>query len=253
MTSRVFNANVISKTFAILRAFTDQKSAWGVNELARYLDIPVSSLHRNLKTLREEKVLQLSAQTGKYIVGPELIRMASIVSSQIEIKNIARPFMQEVSTTFDEPVYLGLYYPQYKKISFVEKVNSQNPLQYVLEVGILHPIHFAASGKVVLAFLNEKEIQRVFTEETISEKEQTKIRQELNDVREKGYLITLEERLTGATGTAAPIFDAAQNIVGCITCVIPLNHYDDQQAFNVAYKVMEEADKISRTLGYQYS
>lgn len=251
MASRAFNSNVISKTFAIIRAFSDEQSAWGVNELARYLDIPVSSLHRNLKTLREENILQLSAQTGKYIIGPELIRMASIISSQVEIKNVARTFMQEISSAFNESVYLGLYYPQYKKLSFVEGVHSHNPLQYVLKIGALESIHFAASGKVVLAFLEEKELHQVFTEEAVPEKEQAEIKAELKRIREQGYHITSGERLAGASGTAAPIFDSTQKVVGCITCVIPLNHYDELQKYDVANKVMKGAADISRVLGYQ--
>lgn len=251
MVNSRFNPNVISKAFAIIRAFTDEKSDWGVNELARYLEIPVSSLHRNLKTLRDENILGISAQTGKYTIGPELVRMASIISSQVEIKQVARTFMEEISSTISESVYLGLYHPQYRKISFVEGVHSQNPLQYVLEIGVLQSIHIAASGKVVLAHLDDDEIQRIFEKEAVDIDEQEQICDEIKLIREQGYMITLGERLAGASGTAAPIFDSTQKVIGCITCVIPLNHYDEKQKYKVAKKVMEGAAKISYVLGYK--
>ncbi|MBY7144504.1 IclR family transcriptional regulator [Virgibacillus sp. NKC19-3] len=254
MKARAYNSNVISKTFAILRAFADEKLNWGVNELARYLDIPASSLHRNLKTLREENILEVSAQTGKYKIGPEFVRIASIISSDIEIKNVARPFMQEVSTMFNESVYLGLYNARSKKISFVEGIHSHNPLKYVLEIGVLQPIHFAASGKTVLAFLETEEIQAVFDEENVSLEEQRIIEKELQLVRDQGFLTTLGERLEGASGTAAPIFDASQKVIGCITCVIPINYYDaydDSLKENLAKKITEAAEKTSRVLGYR--
>lgn len=251
MKSRAFNSNVISKTFAILRAFVDEKVEWGVNELARYLDIPASSLHRNLKTLREENILEMSVHTGKYKIGPEFVRIASIISSQVEMKNVARPFMQEVSSVFNESVYLGLYHPQHKKLSFVEGIHSHNPLQYVLEIGVLQPIHIAASGKVILSYLENEGIQAIFNEENVSLEEQKRILEEIQFVREQGFLITLGERLVGASGTAAPIFDSSQKVIGCITCVIPLTQYDERPKDNIAKKVMEEAAKISRVLGYR--
>lgn len=246
-----YNSSVLSKTLAILRTFVDEKPAWGVNELARYLDIPASSLHRHLKTLKQEAILEISSQTGKYKIGPEFVRIASIISSQVDIKSIAKPFLQDISSTFDESVYLGIYHPQYKKISFVEGVHSQNPLQYVLEIGVLQPIHIAASGKTVLAFLENEEIQSVFEEENVALEEQKRIQSELQLVKTQGYLVTLGERLVGASGTAAPIFDSSQKVVGCITCVIPFNHYDKSPKEALAKKITEEAKKISRVLGYR--
>lgn len=247
----MYNQNVISKAFAIIRAFTDKKAEWGVNELARYLDIPASSLHRNLKTFKEEHILELSDETKKYSIGPELVRISSIVSSQIEIKSVAKPFLQEISSAFNQSVYLGIFHPKYKKISFVEGVHSQNPLQYVLEIGALQPIHIAASGKVVLSYLEDEIVQDIFKEERVGQEKQGETLDEIQLVHEQGYLVTFGERLSGASGTAAPIFDSTQKVIGCITCVIPFNQYEDVSKEDLARRVMDSAEKISSVLGYR--
>lgn len=249
--SKSFKPNVMSKAFAVLRAFTDQKMEWGVNELARYLDIPVSSLHRILKSLREENVLQVSHQTGKYKCGTELVRMASIISVHVDIKSIARPYMQRVSSAMNESVYLGLYYPQHKKLSFVEGVHSKNPLQYVLEIGVLQPIYFAASGKVILANLDKEEMKAVFEHERVSVEEQERIHKDIDQIRRQQSAVTFGERLSGAAGIAAPIFDASQRVIGCITCVIPFNHFDESQEDTIIKFIKEEAENISHALGYR--
>ncbi|GGJ73542.1 IclR family transcriptional regulator [Virgibacillus salexigens] len=254
MKDRTYNSNVISKAFAILRAFSDVKLDWGVNELSRYLDIPVSSLHRNLKTLREENILEVSPQTGKYCIGSEFIRIASIISSDIDIKNIARPFMQDVSTQFDESVYLGLYHSASKKISFVEGIHSHNPLKYVLELGSLQPIHFAASGKSVLAYLEDEVIESVLEKEQVSIEQKKQLYEELQLVHKQGYLTTYGERLDGASGTAAPLFDASQNVIGCITCVIPIRFflaYNPEEKNLLGYRIKQQAEAISHVLGYR--
>src|SRR5699024_1800338 len=157
---------------SIVRASADEQPVCGVNEPALYMDMSASSLHRNHKILRQESILEISSQTRKYKVGPEFLRIASIISSQVEIKNIAKPFLEDISSTFNESVYLGIYHPQHKKISFVEGIHSPNPLQYVLKVGALQPIHIAASGKTVLAFLENEEIQGIFEDENVGLAEQ---------------------------------------------------------------------------------
>ncbi|MFC7393050.1 IclR family transcriptional regulator [Scopulibacillus cellulosilyticus] len=244
------NSNVISKAFAVLRAFTDKKMEWGVNELARYMDIPVSSLHRILTHLKDEGLLQISPVTNKYKVGYELIRMSSIISAQVDLKSLSRPFLKKISSAVNESVYLGLYYSQFKKLAFVEGVHSQNPLQYVLEIGVLQPIHIAASGKVILAHLNKNEVASIFEEEGIDGEEAKKVRSELEKVRKQDYLMTAGERLPGAIGIASPLYDASQQVIGCITCVIPIRHFKQEQEEMISQQVREGALKISQSLGY---
>lgn len=244
-------SNVISKTFTVLRAFTDIQMEWGVNELARYLNYPVSSLHRILKTLKDEGLLQISAETDKYKFGPELIRMSSIIFAHADIKAIAQPFMKRASDTINQSVYLGLYYANYKKLSFIEVVHSKNPLQYVLDMGVLQPIHIAASGMVILAFLKEEEIDAVFDAEQVGEEEQITKRKQLEDIRKQKYEITGGERLAGAVGVASPVFDASERVIGCITCVIPIKEFKEEDKEWIANEIKNEAANISKSLGYR--
>ena len=71
------NNNSISKAFAVLRAFIDEQPQWGVNELARYLQLPPSTLHRILTVLRDENILSVDEQTKRYKIGTELIRLST--------------------------------------------------------------------------------------------------------------------------------------------------------------------------------
>ena len=130
--------NVISKTFTLLRAFTDQQAEWGVNELSRYLGMPVSSVHRTISLLKNEHILEYSDKTGKYKIGTEMIRMASIIHANADIKKVARPFLKKLSSELNESIYFSLYYPQHKKLSFIDSEKSSNALQFVLDEGILN-------------------------------------------------------------------------------------------------------------------
>lgn len=250
VTEKGLNSNVISKTLAVLRAFTDVQKEWGVNELARYLDVPVSSLHRILKILRAENILEMSS-AGKYKFGSEMIRMSAIISSKVDIKSIAKPFLSKLSDWLNESVYLALYHPQHKKMSFIASVHStNNALQYVLELGVLHPLSLASSGKVILAFLDPQEIDAILAEQGIRSKEQEQLRQELNAIREHAYSLTMDERKIGAFGISAPIFDASQKVIGSVVCVIPIKNFDESQKEAIVQQVKEQARQISHALGY---
>jgi len=246
-----FNANVISKTFAVLRAFTDVQMEWGVHELSRHLNIPASSLHRMLKMLKDEHVLQISPISGKYQFGPEMVRMAAIISVDVDIKKAAKPFMKRLSTTFNESVYLTQYHPQHKKLSFIDCVNSPKPLQYVLEMGVLQPVHIAASGKSILAFLEEREIEAVFELEGVAEGRREELYKELVKIREQGFCMTTNERKQGALSIGAPILDAAGKVIGSMIYTIPENRFDMREKEGIVKQVIEETRNISYALGYR--
>ncbi|WP_408011226.1 IclR family transcriptional regulator [Pseudalkalibacillus sp. A8] len=243
--------NVINKTFSVLRAFTDEKNEWGVNELSRFLDMPVSSVHRIISTLKSEYLLEYSERTGKYKVGSDLIRMASIISTNVDIKKLARPYLNELSMDLHHSVYLGLYYPQYRKLSFVESVKSSRALQYVLEIGVLQPIHIAASGKNILAHLSHSNILEILKEEIDSESDRKKFLEELKIIKDQGYAITANERKKGALSVGAPVFGASEEVIGSIICVIPIADYEKSKESDYIKRVKKAAQDLSYSLGYR--
>ena len=246
------NNNSISKTFAVVRAFTDQQNQWGVNELARYLEVPPSSLHRILKTLREENILMVDENTKRYQIGEELIRLSSIVSSKMGIKQIAQSPLANLAEKVEESIYLGLYQPMHEKLAFIECFHStKNAVQYVLEIGKLQTLARGASGKVILANLPRNKVKQIFDQEKIPEQQRERILEQIEFVHGNGYLITDNERNVDAFGLAAPIFKGTGDIVGCVCCVIPMKVFDEESLEFKVQNIMQTAKDISNLLGYK--
>src|SRR3546814_14265980 len=76
------------------------------------------------------------------------------------------------------------------------------------------PLYWGASGKAILAFLPDDEIEQILRREGASPASGEKppsLRArmaELREVRERGYAISEGQKLPGARGVAAPVFDA---------------------------------------------
>ncbi|MFC4557925.1 IclR family transcriptional regulator [Virgibacillus kekensis] len=244
------NTNLISKTITILRAFTDVKMEWGVNELSRYVNIPVGSLHRHLSILKEENILNVSSATGKYTIGEEMIRLSSIVSSRVKIKDVAKPFLKNLAKTVDQAVYLALYHPQYKKLSFVESVQSSNALQYILDIGVLQPVHIAASGKAILSHLSQEERESLISNLELGNHEIRNLSRELEVIRNEGYAMTANERKKGALSIGVPVFDVSHKVIGSIITVIPVNSFEASQKEFIVHHTKKTASEISYAIGY---
>lgn len=246
-----YSNNVISKTFAVLKAFTDEKKEWGVHELARYLRIPTSSLHRILKNLREENLLSISHETGKYSVGSEMVRISSIISSQVDIKKVAKPHLEKLAKTLNESIYLAQYNESHKKLAFIDKAQGSNVLQYVIEIGVLQPITVAASGKAIFAFLDERERNEVLRIENIDDKKTSNLLEEINEIRKAGYITTANERYQGSLSIGVPIFDASAKVVGSIIYTVSVDRFNQAEEEKIAKLLMDEAGNLSYALGYK--
>lgn len=242
------SSNLISKTFQLLRAFTDQKDEWGVNELSRYLDIPVSSVHRMMLILKKENILEYSQYTRKYKVGRDWIRMSSIISTNVDLRKIARPHLEALANVLHHSVYLAIYCPRDKKMAFIDRVKSSFALQYVFEVGVLKPVYMAASGKNILAHLPMEEIHQIMELEKQSVTEE--LLNELQLIKSQGYAKTINERKTGALSIGAPIFDASKEVIGSIICVIPVGDFVKEEERRYIESIMKSAANISDLLGY---
>ncbi|MCP8615256.1 IclR family transcriptional regulator [Salirhabdus salicampi] len=249
MSSSINKTGVISKAFKIINVFIDEKPEWGVRELANYLNVPTSTLHRFLLQLLDIGVLEFKESTNKYVIGSELIRISSAVSSRIDIKKIARPLLKELVDKHKETVCLVLYHKQSKKVSFVEKVNGPDPLQYMINLGELHAVPYGSTGKSIMAYLTDEECNSILEAEGFSDAEIEKFKEELRDIREKGYASSVGERFKSSKGVSAPIFNASGNPIGSLAYTVPITRMT-HDVIEIASDLKSSALQISRLLGY---
>ena len=70
------------------------------------------------------------------------------------------------------------------------------------------------------------------------------------EARREGVAQTVDQAGEGVTGTAAPIRDAAQVVIGALIVAAPSTRWQERRA-ELAGMVRCEAELISRSLGYR--
>lgn len=244
-------SGVVKKVFEVIKAFVDEKQEWGVRDLSRHLGMPKSTMHRLLTQLQDEGVLEFNHATGKYRIGVEMVRISSVVASNIDLIKIARPFMRKLVEKYNETICLVMYHKQTKKIAFVEKMQGSQPLQYVIHLGELQPIPYGSTGKSILAFLNPEEIEQILSDEGFAGEKLEEVRRELMTIRKNGYAITQNQRIEGARGIGAPIFNAAGEPLASLVYTVPIARFREEQKDDIVADITAAAGQISNILGYQ--
>jgi DNA-binding IclR family transcriptional regulator len=204
-----YNAPVLHKAFAILEEIAYGQAELGISDLARKLEIPKSTVYGIIQALKEIGALIQSENTHKFKLGPTLVRLGNQAFSGINIRSVARPYMNKLSEEYKETIFMGIFDEQ--GVTIIEKADSPLDLKISSPLGTRIPIFAGATGKVFLSRMRKKMLDKILMERSIPKYTENSIidpvkyRQELKKVRRLGYAKDFEEYIQGVNAISVPL------------------------------------------------
>ena len=244
----------MSRWIRVLEAFAEQ-GEWGVRDLARETGIPRSVVHRIVHDLGTRGMLTEEVG-GRFSIGPELARIGILVASHLDIQRLGRPILERAAAELGETVVLALYDPSRRQFSAVDAVETSHPIRYIWEsLREWSDLHLGSSGKGILAFLPEGEIEAILAAlpDPIGgrrRRSKAALRAELDAARRRGFVVSHGERFDGAVGVSAPIRDGTGRVVGDLIGTWPDNRTDPRKEEHAGAVLKAAADELSARLGW---
>jgi IclR family acetate operon transcriptional repressor len=141
-----------------------------------------------------------------------------------------------------------------RQVVYVERLESPNTLRLFLEVGRRNDAHATGTGKCLLAFLDDDQLDRILdgwdlpakTPHTITDPRE--LRRQLKEVRARGYADNLHESEMGVVSVAAPIRDRTGRVVAALSVAGPAQRMESVMP-QTRQAVIEAAAMASRRLG----
>jgi DNA-binding IclR family transcriptional regulator len=222
--------SVTSRALAVLDAFDGGNPRLSLTEIAERSGTPLTTAHRLLAELTDWGALTRRAD-GRYEIGRKLWDLGLLAPVQLELRQIAAPFLSDVHTTIRDTVHLavrdGLF------ALYVERISGRESVPVVSSVGSRLPLHATGVGKVLLAAAPpEVELEAIrsltrITRTTVVEP--GRLRRELAEVRRRGYARTSEEMSAGAASLAVPVQVEGRSgpvVVAALGIVVPPHRRD---------------------------
>jgi DNA-binding IclR family transcriptional regulator len=243
----------IERAAAILRLLSGRNRRLGVVQLAGELNLPKATVHGILRTLQHVGFVEQDPESGKYQLGAALLHMGSSYLDGNELRTRALNWSDALAARSNESVRIGTLHEG--SVLVVHHVFRPDDSRQALDVGSLVPAHATAMGKVLLAQhpyeaeeLTAAGLPR-FTERTITDAE--RFGSELDEIRQRGWAVDLEELVEGEVSLAAPITDRRGVTVGAIGISGPVERLCDNGTprIEMVSYVREAARSISRDLG----
>jgi DNA-binding IclR family transcriptional regulator len=211
-----YKAPIVKKAFQVLRLIARKPNGLTLSDVARELEIGKSTVHGIVSALEEEGALMREPRTKKFTLGVTLVELGRSTHARIDLKDAARPFMEELMAQIQESVFLGVRNVDH--VTVLDIVESTQNLKITSPVGTTIPLLAGATGKLFLAAMPEKQVTELlringlprYTAHTITG--QRRYLQEIRKVRRDGVAFDDEEYISGVRAAAALIKTGGQPV-----------------------------------------
>jgi IclR family acetate operon transcriptional repressor len=230
------------------------KAGLPLNVLATRAGLNVSTCHHLLATLQARGYVSQNPRTRAYALGARITELSNARLKQFNLIDIAMPELERLNEVTSESVHLAVM--QGRALVTLAKLNSRLPVGVGSdETGKSNAAHATATGKAILAWLPEIEIERVladsgllrFTEKTICIRPE--LIEDLRLVRRNGYALDDEEFQPGVVCVGSAIRDHAGAVIGSVSCSMPKMRAREKALTQVKSAVKHCATAISERLG----
>ena len=249
------STGTVHRTIRLIAAISSARGDVGVGELSAELSLPIPTIHRLLHLLRDVGIVEWEPRSHRYMIGPELYRIAAKVSASTDMRDLALAELTKLAEVTDETLLFALYQPGSCAASFEARAEGNNPLQYRVQMHAPFSLVWGAAGKAILAYLPEDMVSRALQLETKCRAEDgqappslEQLMEELMRLRKAGYSVSEGERLAGARGVAAPVF-GLNGIKGSICVTAPKDRIPISRISEFGELVMSAAKRLSHSLG----
>ncbi|WP_036779075.1 IclR family transcriptional regulator [Pontibacillus chungwhensis] len=251
------NQSVI-KALKLLNYFTEETPELTLRDITIKSNLPKATAYRLLSSLEQEGFLVKSKESeynSRYRLGIKLMELGFRVADQIEIRRIAKPFMEGLAHEINEVIHLAIVNDD--KATYIEKVDSNRALRLYTKIGKTVPLYLGSGPKLLLSFLkSDKQMSILKSLSFSSTDESTQIdsenlKLELDMIRKQGYSISEGEQDYDTTGISFPIFNHKSEVIAALAVSGLSSHFEGDNLEIIKDAASRSAHQISISIGYR--
>jgi len=244
------NPNRYIRVFDILNLLVKSNTGLRLTEIKEALHLPVSSLHNILQTMVNAEIAGMTEDL-RYTVGPRAVSMALRTVQSIDIRNIAKRYLQDLVKVVEDDVYLAVQ--NNKRVFYVDRFLGTQRISLDIRLGEPLFLHCTATGKLFAA-LNPVLGQVALTSRLPSITSNTLVnRKDLEEefqlIRDQGFAKSEGESVEGIVGYAVPILNIDQSLAAAIHISVLSGRATKSHQIKLLEAARDCADLIQRQLG----
>ncbi|MGO9447776.1 MAG: IclR family transcriptional regulator [Solirubrobacteraceae bacterium] len=249
----------LERGLAILGCFTPKRPVMGIADIADELGMSRSTTHRYVITLVALGYLEQGA-SRKYRLGLRVTDLGMSALNSTGLREHSHPDLEELRQRTSYTASLSVL--DGADVLYVDRARSfrrgQSKIDLGLHPGSRLPAYCTSMGKILLAYLPEREQQDLLAElkltkrgpNTITNKKA--LRDELDEVAEAGFAVNDEELAPELHAISAPVRNESREVVAAVNMAAHSSMISLEELVDgLGPHLVATADRISASLGYR--
>ncbi|MEA4875092.1 MAG: IclR family transcriptional regulator [Anaerorhabdus sp.] len=211
---------LVDRVMSALVIVCQSPNGLSVSEISSKMELPLSTTHRVLSSLINNKFIIQDSRTKKYLPSYKIFTLCDNIKKNSILVSQARIHMESLSNEISKNVILCTR--QGNNILNLECVEYADSSMYMVKTGIELPLYATSAGRVFMAYMNDAELEQYLSEVMIEKKTDftitdfNKLNEELKKIKKQQYAMIDEELQLNVQGVACPVFDAFGEVVAAI-------------------------------------
>ncbi len=215
-----------------------------LTRIADAVNLSPAVAHRLLSTLKSRGLVLQEMPTRRYALGWRMMDYANRILSTMSIAPVIEPYLHLLRDRTQETVTYHVASGQ-ARVCVLEAESAQEVRRRV-GIGRRVPLYAGASGRAILAFLPEREQERVLA--GLPDETRQRVEKLCQLTRESGYAMSQEESAKSVAALAAPVFGQQGEVVGAISISGPLFRWTEDAMRPHVSALLEITKEISQML-----
>lgn len=198
----------LARALGVLAIVVDRGEA-RADELAEELALPVSTVYRYLRDLREAGFVV--EQQSTYRPGSLISSQPSSRASRTDLRRLARPTLEQLARESGETALVAVRNGSHALC--LDQVESHHSMRMAFRIGEVLPLYAGAVSRVLLAFAPQSiqaEVLAGISRVTDATPDAESLPRRLATIRATGLVTSRSELVAGAIAIAAPVMQGDQ-------------------------------------------
>ncbi len=243
----------LERAFNIIELLADFPSGVILNDIAKQLSLPLSTVHRIISDLMERGYVEKSETQNVYKVGLRFVDLSSLYLNNLELKTEAKPLLMELCQQVGFSVFLATLVEN--EVCYIDRVAPYATMRGYSIIGQRRSLFTTSLGKALILDKSEKQIMELIEQKGLPMMTPKSITDPslfisiMKENRERGWTADNQEDGMDFQCVGVPIYDYRNEIIAAISASWDKRYFEQVKPEDIADIVKSAASRISRRLG----
>jgi DNA-binding IclR family transcriptional regulator len=246
-----------TRTLELLRLMAEFGQPTTASRLAQKLSLPRSSCYQLLEVLREQGFAIHYEAEGRWGLGLAAWELGSAYQRHETLERLAGPVLAKLVAAVEKSVsvvgHLGVL--DGSDVLYLLEQRPTRSLRLVTDVGVRLPAHLTASGRSMLARLEQKQLEASFrgrelsTRTNLGPKNLAELSTLLRLERAQGFALEVDEVTMGYASVGVAVIDNLDHPIAGLALTMQSRQLEKLQLSQLVETLAEAASELSRKFG----